>query len=55
MEPTTAEMIWWIVWGILGVLFLLSLPILKNLNECDEGNRFYGKCDSNIDDMEDTY
>ena len=49
------ELIWWIVWGVLGALFLLSLPIIKNLLEADEGNRFYGKNDSNIDDMEDRW
>lgn len=51
--PTNGELIWWIVWGVLGVLFLLSLPILKNLLEQAEVDRMFDRPDTNIDDMED--
>ena len=47
------ELIWWIVWGVLGVLFLLSLPIIKNLVEQAEVDRMFNRPDTNIDDMED--
>ena len=51
--PTNGELIWWIVWGVLGVLFLLSLPLLSNLLEQAEVDRMFDRPDTNIDDMED--
>ena len=53
--PTNAEMTFWIILGILAVIFFIALPIIRTNLESNEGNRFYGKSDGNIDDMEDRW
>lgn len=53
--PTNAEMTFWIILGILAIVFFIALPIIRNNLEANEGNRFYGRSDGNIDDMEDRW
>jgi hypothetical protein len=40
---TDAELIWWIVVGILCVLFVLALPLINNYYEYKETERMFNR------------
>ena len=40
---TDAELIWWIVVGILCVLFILALPLINNYYEYKETERMFNR------------
>lgn len=40
---TDAEFIWWIVVGILCVLFVLALPLINNYYEYKETERMFNR------------
>lgn len=50
---TTAELIFWIVAGLIALSTLIIVPMIGNCMDSKEVERMFSRPNTNIDDMED--